>query len=144
MKKSEFTLLGVLFLLAFTLRYYDLSYPPFLWMDETGHVPSASNYWNNGQFEPDNWQHPPLRHIILYGFLQLFGDNPYGWRMLNVLSGSVAALLTYIFAREISGRRKTALLAGLLIATDPLHVVLSRYTYDEVYSGAFFHLFGPW
>jgi dolichyl-phosphate-mannose-protein mannosyltransferase len=136
--RNDIVLLLVLFLFAFSLRFYDFSYPDFKWFDETMHVPAAINYWNNGQFEPDLWEHPPLRHIILYGFLQFFGDNPYGWRMRNILFGSIAAVLTYLFALEISGSRRTALMAGLLLATDPLHIVLSRYTYEEIYGGAFF------
>lgn len=138
MKKNEIFLIMALFLVAFALRYYDLSYPDFKWMDEAYHVPAATNYWTHGQFEPDNWEHPPLRHSLLYLFLQLFGDNPYGWRMRNVLFGSGAAVLTYFFARKASGSNKAALMAGLLLATDPLHVVMSRYTYEEIYGGAFF------
>jgi dolichyl-phosphate-mannose-protein mannosyltransferase len=137
LKRNEIILLCALFLFAFALRFYDIAYPSFRWMDEQGHVPAAINYWTKGQFEPDNWDHPPLRHILLYGFLRLFGDNPYGWRMRNVLFGALAAVLTYFFAREITKSRKIALMAGLLLATDPLHVVLSRYTYDEVYGGVF-------
>jgi len=137
-KKNEAILLLVLFLFAFTLRFYDLSYPDFKWMDEGAHVSAAIHYWNDGQFEPDNWEHPSLRHILLYGFLKLFGDNPFGWRMRNVLAGAIAVVLTYLFARQISGSGKTALMAGLLLAVDPLHIVLSRYTCDEVYGGAFF------
>lgn len=138
MKRNEIILICLLFLLAFGLRCYDISYPSFRWGDEMAHVPAGTNYWVNGQFEPDNWEHPPLRHVIMYGFLQVFGDNPYGWRMRNILFGAAAAVLTYLFAREVSGRRKAALLAGLLLATDPLHVVMSRYTFEEVYGGAFF------
>jgi len=138
MKRNDILLLGALFLLAFALRFYDIAYPDFRWMDEQGHVPAAVNYWTKGQFEPDNWDHPPLRHLMLYGFLKVFGDNPYGWRMRNVLFGAVAAVLTCLFAFSISGSRKIAALAGLLLATDPLHIVLSRYTYEEIYGGAFF------
>ncbi|WP_026842665.1 phospholipid carrier-dependent glycosyltransferase [Citrifermentans bremense] len=138
MKRNEIILICLLLLLALGLRCYDLSYPSFRWGDEMAHVPAGTNYWVNGQFEPDNWEHPPLRHIIMYGFLQLFGDNPYGWRMRNVLFGAAAAVLTYLFAREVSGRRKAGLLAGLLLATDPLHIVMSRYTFEEIYGGAFF------
>ncbi len=136
MKRSDILLLGIVFLMAFGLRFYDITYPANRYMDENGHVPAATNYWNNGQFEPDNWEHPPLRPILLYGFLQVFGDNPYGWRMRNVLFGAATAVLIYLFAFEISGSRKTALMAGLLLATDPLHVVLSRHTFCEVYGTA--------
>ena len=138
MNRKEILLICVLFMIAFSLRFYDCSYPAFKWMDEAGHVPAAANYWNNGQFEPDNWEHPPLRHILLYAFLQVFGDNPYGWRMRNVLFGAVTVILLYLLASEISGSKKTAMMAALLLATDPLHIVLSRYTFEEIYGSAFF------
>ncbi|MBU5615183.1 phospholipid carrier-dependent glycosyltransferase [Geomonas azotofigens] len=138
MKRNEIIIICLLFLLAFGLRFYEISYPDFKWGDEMAHVPAGTNYWLNGQFEPDNWEHPPLRHILMYGFLQLFGDNPYGWRMRNILFGAAACVLTYLFARNVSGGRKAALLAGVLLATDPLHIVMSRYTFEEIYGGAFF------
>jgi dolichyl-phosphate-mannose-protein mannosyltransferase len=138
MRKYNLLLLCLVFLIAFALRFYNCTYPPAKFMDENGHVPAAVHYWNAGQFEPDHWEHPPLRPIILYGFLQAFGDNPYGWRMRNILFGALAAALTFLFALNISNNRKTALLAGLLMATDPLHIVLSRFTFCEVYSAAFF------
>ena len=138
MKQNDIILIFLLFIFAFALRFYDISYPAFRWGDEQGHVPAAVNYWSKGYFEPDNWEHPPLRHILLYGFLKIFGDNPYGWRMRNVLFGAAASVLTAFFAYAISGSRKTAALAGLLLAADPLHIVLSRYTFEEIYGGAFF------
>jgi dolichyl-phosphate-mannose-protein mannosyltransferase len=137
MRLSVLYLCALVLIVAFCLRYYNISYPSFRWMDEARHVPAASNYWVNGQFETDNWEHPPLRHIILYGFIQVFGDNPHGWRLRNVLFGSLAAVLTLLFAMEVSGSRRTGLLAGLLMATDPLHIMLSRFTFEEVYGGAF-------
>lgn len=138
MKSRDILLLGVLFLLAFTLRFSRIDYPEFRWMDEQLHVPAATNYWTLGQFEPDNWEHPPLRHMLLYGFLETFGDNPYGWRMRNVLFGSAAVVLTALFAYAATGFRRAAALAGVMLAADPLHIVLSRYTFEEIYGGAFF------
>lgn len=140
MKRTDLVLLCMVFLLAFGLRFYDVASPSIPYMDEAGHVPAATNYWNKGQFELDRWEHPPLRHTLLYGFLQAFGSNPYGWRMRNVLFGSATAVLVCLFAFEITRSRRTALLAALLIATDPLHVVLSRHTFCEVYGTAFFVL----
>jgi 4-amino-4-deoxy-L-arabinose transferase-like glycosyltransferase len=138
MNMRSLILLSLVFLVAFSLRFYDCTNPSYKYMDETGHVPAATNYWYNGQFEPDHWEHPPLRPIMLYGFLQVFGDNPYGWRMRNILFGSAAAALTFLLALGTSGSKKNALLAGLLLATDPLHIALSRHTFCEIYSVAFF------
>lgn len=133
-----FLFIIIVFLVAFSLRFYDCAYPDFPWLDEGGHVAAAYSYWEDGQFGPDNWEHPPLRHIIQYGFLKVLGDNPYGWRMRNILFGTCAAALTCIFAALVTNRRSCGLMAGLLLATDPLHVVLSRYTWEEVYGGAIF------
>jgi len=138
MNRKDILILGTIFMIAFGLRYYDYSYPNFKWLDEGPHVQAAANYWNNGQFEPDRWEHPPLRHTILYGFMQIFGDTPAGWRMRNILFGALAAALTYLFARNAGDSRKTGILAGLLLATDPLHIVLSRFTFCEVYGATFF------
>jgi len=138
MNKLTLSLACLVFLAAFTLRFYQVDYPPAPFMDESAHVQAANHYWQTGQFEPDHWEHPPLRPIMLHAFLQVFGDNPYGWRIRNVLFGSLAALLTFLFALGIGGSRKTALTAGLLLATDPLHIALSRHTFCEVYSAALF------
>lgn len=128
----------LLFSLAFGLRFYDVKTPPFRWGDEQEHVAAATHYWTEGHFDPNLWEHPPLRHLLLYGFLKAFGDNPYGWRMRNVIFGALASVLVYLFASSIGGSRLAASVAGLLMATDPLHVVLSRFTFEEIYGGAFF------
>lgn len=138
MKQNEIIPICLVLLLAFVLRFYDLTYPSFMWGDESGIVPAATNYWDTGQSEPDRWEHPPFRHIILYAFIRFLGDNPYGWRIMNVLFGSFAVVLTYFFAREITGEIKAATMAALLLATDPLHIVLSRYPAEEIFGGAFF------
>lgn len=138
MKKQHLLMLGMVFLVAFGLRFYTCSSPAFKYMDEIHLVPAAVHYWETGQFEPDNWEPPALRHIVLYGFMQVFGDNPYGWRMRNILFGSVASALTFLFAFKTTGNIKTAFMAGLLLATDPLHVAVSRSTFDEVHGSAFF------
>jgi dolichyl-phosphate-mannose--protein O-mannosyl transferase len=128
----------MIFLLALGLRLAGLGQPPVRFLDEKGHLPAAVHYWESGQFEPDFWEHPPLRHLLAYAGLQAFGDNPSGWRLRNVLSGAAAAALAFLFALLCTGRREVAWLAGALLATDPLHVVLSRFTFEEVYGGAFF------
>jgi dolichyl-phosphate-mannose--protein O-mannosyl transferase len=138
MKKRDLAMLSLLFSLAFGLRFYDLATPDFQWGDEVEHVAAATHYWTEGHFDPNLWEHPPLRHVLLYGFLQTFGDNPYGWRLRNVLLGAMAAVLVALLAFSADGSRVTAAVAGLLIATDPLHVMLSRFTFEEIYGGAFF------
>jgi dolichyl-phosphate-mannose--protein O-mannosyl transferase len=138
MSKRDLWLLLALFLLAFGLRSWGVATPDRPWGDEPVHLEAASHYWASGHFSPDFWEHPPLRHLLLKGFVTVLGDNPYGWRMRNVLLGAVACVLVALFAFSVDGSRWTAAAAGLLMATDPLHVVLSRFTFEEIYGGAFY------
>jgi dolichyl-phosphate-mannose-protein mannosyltransferase len=128
---------GLVVALALGLRLYDLQNPRSRWLDEVPNVDAAVHYWEAGQFEPDTWEHPPLRNLTAFAFLAVFGDNPQGWRLRNVLAGTLAAALTWLLAFQRGGGRP-ALLAGLLVATDPLHVVLSRFTFEEILGGTFF------
>jgi dolichyl-phosphate-mannose--protein O-mannosyl transferase len=138
MDKRAFLLLALVFLIALSLRLYDCTNPSYPHIDEALIGQASVNYWHNGQFEPAHWEHPPLKQIIPYISLHLFGDNPYGWRAATILFGSAVAALTFLFALGISGCRKTAFLAGVLIATDPLHILLSRHAFEEIYCSAFF------
>lgn len=138
MNKRAITLLALVFLVAFLLRFFDCTNPAYTYIDEAPIIQAAVNYWHNGQFEPAHWEHPPLKQVIPYIFFRLFGDNPYGWRMPTILFGSAIAALTYLFALGTCGSRKTAFLAGMLIATDPLHIMLSRHAFEEIQSTAFF------
>lgn len=131
-------LLGALFALAFGLRFHGVTFPPQRWGDEKVHVPAATHYWEKGHFDPNLWEHPPLRHLLLRPFLAALGDGPYGWRMRNVLLGALTSVLVALLAFSVDRSRGAAALAGLLLATDPLHVALSRFTFEEVYGVAFF------
>jgi dolichyl-phosphate-mannose-protein mannosyltransferase len=137
-RRGDLPAVAAVFLLALALRLYGVGYPPQRWVDEQANMAGAVNYAEGGRFEPDTWQHPPLRHLVGYAFLRVLGDNPWGWRLKNVLLGAAAAVLAWLFTLHVTSSRRAALLAGLLLATDPLHVVLSRFTFEEVYGGAFF------
>jgi dolichyl-phosphate-mannose-protein mannosyltransferase len=138
MSRADHAWLAAVILVAFGLRVHGLADLPFPWADETAHVLAASSYWSSGQLGPDYWEHPPLRHLLLHGFQALLGEGAWGARLRNVLFGTLAAALTFLLARRVSGDRRAAALAGLLLATDPLHVVMSRFTWEEIYGGAFF------
>lgn len=136
--RRDALLLALLFAFAFALRFHDVGFPPQRWGDEGVHVPAATHYWERGHFDPNLWEHPPLRHLLLYPFVAVLGDGPYGWRMRNVLFGALTAVLVALLAYAVDRSRPSAALAGLLLATDPLHVALSRFTFEEVYGVALF------
>jgi predicted membrane-bound dolichyl-phosphate-mannose-protein mannosyltransferase len=138
MNKRDAAALLLVLGIALGLRLYGVTTPAYPWGDEIEHVASAAHYAERGHFAPNLWEHPPLRHLLLRGFLMVFGESPLGWRLRNVLFGALTAALVFLFVRGVGGSLPAATLGGLLMATDPLHVVLSRFTYEETYGVAFF------
>ena len=106
--------------------------------DEAIHVPAAETYHQSGHANPDHYCHPPLKYILLYGSMQLFGNNPYGWRMRNVLFGALTILVLFLIGSELFPDRRIGFLAAALLALDPLHILLSRSTFDEIPAALFF------
>jgi dolichyl-phosphate-mannose-protein mannosyltransferase len=70
--------------------------------------------------------HPPLgKWMIGFGEL-LFGVNPYGWRFMAALCGTLSILVLARVARRMARSTLLGCLAGLVLALDGLHFVLSR------------------
>ena len=65
-----------------------------------------------------NLEHPPLSKAIIWLGIALFGDNPWGWRVLNILFSAstifIAGLLAYRFTKNL----RIPILAQLLLLTD--------------------------
>jgi dolichyl-phosphate-mannose--protein O-mannosyl transferase len=128
------------FLLALLLRVWGIADNAGLRGDEGFQVPSALNYIQTGHSEPDNWIHPPLKNILLAVNVKIWGNNPYGWRMLNVILGSLTVMGLYLFAKELFSNIVIASIAALFLAFDPLHIFYSRSNFQEIPAACFFLL----
>jgi 4-amino-4-deoxy-L-arabinose transferase-like glycosyltransferase len=111
--------------------------------DEAMHVPNAFHYAERGHLGPDNWYHPPLKHLLVRAGIALAGDGPWGWRLRNVLAGAGSVALIFLLGAELLGSQGVAIAAALLLALDPLHVLFARSTFEDV-PAAFFALLGAW
>lgn len=112
-----------------------------LWLeDDVMHVPNASFYSRWGGLAPDNWYTPPLKHLLLYAHMLVFGDDPVGWRMRGVLLGAGVVVLTFLLAWRFFSA-KAAVVASVLLALDPLSVAFSRSTFEDV-PASFFVVLG--
>ena len=98
-----------------------------LWLDEAINVNNAAalnlkslifNY-SLGDF------HPPLFHILLRGWILLFGTSEISARVPSLLLGTTTVLVTYLIAKKLF-EKKTALVAATLLATAPLHIYYSQ------------------
>ncbi|MGP3931365.1 dolichyl-phosphate-mannose--protein mannosyltransferase [Nonomuraea sp. KM88] len=70
--------------------------------------------------------HPPLGKWMIGAGEWLFGLNPFGWRFAAALIGTLSILVLARVARRMTRSTLLGCFAGLLLALDGLHFVLSR------------------
>jgi len=63
----------------------------------------------------------PLRTVSLAVDYQLWGPDPRGYHLTNVLLHAAASVAVWLFCLGVSGNAVTALFAGLLFAVHPVH-----------------------
>ena len=135
-----------LFVLSVSLRFWDLSKFNTLVFDEVYYAKFANNYLTGTRFFN---AHPPLgSYMIALGMWigshlpatpdtvnDLTGSwrSTFSYRWLNALTGSFLPLVVGALAYQLTDRRSYALLATLLVATDGLFLVESRYALINIY-----------
>ncbi|MEV5329809.1 phospholipid carrier-dependent glycosyltransferase [Nonomuraea sp. NPDC052634] len=77
--------------------------------------------------------HPPLGKWMIAVGEWLFGMNPFGWRFAAALAGTLSILILARVARRMTRSTLLGCLAGLLLALDGLHFVLSRTALLDVF-----------
>ncbi|MFB9882131.1 dolichyl-phosphate-mannose--protein mannosyltransferase [Planobispora siamensis] len=70
--------------------------------------------------------HPPLGKWMIAAGEQLFGMTPFGWRFASLVIGTLSILILARVARRMTRSTLLGCLAGMLLAVDGLHFVLSR------------------
>ncbi|MBI5067476.1 MAG: phospholipid carrier-dependent glycosyltransferase [Deltaproteobacteria bacterium] len=118
--------------LALALRVAALGSQPLLG-DDLSVGRTALNFAELGWPEPTMWNHPRLRDLLVHASLELLGDGPWGLKLWSVLLGTLAVPATALLVRALTGSLAAAALAGLLVATDPLHLDFSRQAINDVY-----------
>ncbi|WP_308164710.1 dolichyl-phosphate-mannose--protein mannosyltransferase [Nonomuraea sediminis] len=70
--------------------------------------------------------HPPLGKWMIGLGEWIFGMNPFGWRFVAALVGTLSILMLARIARRMTRSTLLGCLGGLLLSLDGLHFVLSR------------------
>jgi dolichyl-phosphate-mannose-protein mannosyltransferase len=137
------------------LRFVRLDTPHSLVFDETYYVKDAYSYlvsgyernWPdkaNDSFNagnpailldtPEYVVHPPVGKWMIAGGMWLFGsDNPFGWRFAAALTGTASILLLTLIALKLFRSLPLAAAAGLLLAVDGHHLVMSRTSLLDIF-----------
>ncbi len=69
--------------------------------------------------------HPPAYSVVMYLWINVFGDSEVSVRIPPLLFGIATIVLTYILANYAAGR-STALLSTFLLAISPVHIWYSQ------------------
>lgn len=102
-----------------------------MYFDETYFARSA---WEQLRgIEPTETTHPPLGRTIMSLGIVLWGMNPFGWRFMGALAGTLSVAVLYLLARRLLGRTTWAFLAGLLFSLDFLRIAQSRMATVDVF-----------
>jgi dolichyl-phosphate-mannose-protein mannosyltransferase len=137
------------------LRFVRLEAPPKLVFDETYYVKDGYSYLVSGYERswpdkandafnagnpgvlldsPEYVVHPPVGKWMIAAGMQLFGpDNPFGWRFSAALTGTLSILLLSLIALKLFRSLPLAGAAGLLLAVDGHHLVLSRTSLLDIF-----------
>ncbi|MER5884644.1 phospholipid carrier-dependent glycosyltransferase [Streptomyces sp. NPDC001941] len=70
--------------------------------------------------------HPPVGKWVIGLGEQLFGFDPFGWRFMTALLGTLSVLMLCRIGRRLFRSTFLGCLAGALLAVDGLHFVMSR------------------
>lgn len=135
-------------LIAGVLRFWDLGSPHAVIFDETYYAKDAWSLLRHG-YEgtwPDKANdkilgdpqsiplspegsyvvHPPVGKWIIALGEGLFGLNPFGWRFMTAVLGTLSVLMLCRIGRRLLRSTALGCLAGGLMAVDGLHFVMSR------------------
>ena len=145
----DFLNVTLLMALATLLRAWNIDFPSKKFFDEIYYVDAAQKLWAGG-LDP-NSVHPPLaKWLIGLGIWisePIFGSNiteEFGWRLGSLIAGVLMVGATYGLSLTLFNyNRLAASFAGLFIATEHLHITMSRVTMLDPYL-ALFCLLGAW
>ena len=137
MSRNEIVLVSMLLLLCFTLFFFRLGARPLWNTDEGMHASTSKDMVLSG-----DWVTPTLNgknfydKPILYNWLaalsfMLFGFTEFAARLPAALLGLGCVIITYLLGRRMFGPM-VGFLAGVILATSPEYVVLSRVVVHDI------------
>ncbi len=81
--------------------------------------------------------HPPLGKLLIGLGIKIFGMNPFGWRFMGTLLGTLFVPLMYLFALKIFKKRLYAFSAAFLMMFDFMRFTQTRIATIDTYSVLF-------
>ncbi|MEA1879602.1 MAG: glycosyltransferase family 39 protein [Campylobacterota bacterium] len=113
----------------------DKSYYNSMFFDEIYHGRTAFEILDTRTIYENT--HPYLGKIILMQGIKLFGMNPFGWRMMNVVFAGLMIAVFSLLAREIFKEKHYAYTAAFLMTYSFMHFTQSRLAHIDTFGVLF-------
>ena len=127
--------LAIVASVSFLLLILGIRNIPDQFEDEHYYVEAARDFIAGAP--SSNTMHPPLAKYFIAASMKLLGDNPIGWRLPSVLSGTLLAFAIFGMTRRLTSDTRTAYLAWLLTIAGGFWYGMSRVAMLSVYELAF-------
>jgi len=101
------------------------------YFDEVYFARSAANYLDHQV--PHERTHPPLGKLIQSVGIALFGDVPFGWRIMGVVFATLMIPLMYLLGKKLFGTWIGGFSAAFLLAFDFMHFTMARMGTSDTY-----------
>ncbi len=96
--------------------------------------PAGQPYHDAPPGDDPNAEHPQLAKLIIAATIELFGDNPRGWRSGSVLFALLAIAALYALARAAGASQWLAVGVSAVAALDNLLIVSGRIATLDIYA----------
>jgi uncharacterized membrane protein len=109
-----------------------------LWLDEgiTYYNSTAESYAGVWDKTAELDQSPPGYYFITHTYLEIFGENEFGFRLIPLVLGVLSILFLYLLMAAMFDR-ESGLLAAFLLAANPFHIGFSTESRMYVLLGLF-------
>ncbi len=81
--------------------------------------------------------HPYLGKILISAGIKAFGMNPFGWRIVNVIFGTLLIIAAYFFCLLMFKKRVYAFMGGFIATYSFMHLTESRMAMIDTFGVAF-------
>ena len=107
------------------------TYMSKMYFDEVYFARSAENYVNH--MIPHERTHPPLGKLIEATGVAVFGETPFGWRIMGVVFATLMIPLMYLLGKKLFGTWIGGFSAAFLLAFDFMHFTMARIGTADTY-----------
>jgi predicted membrane-bound dolichyl-phosphate-mannose-protein mannosyltransferase len=131
----EYFWLCLIVLATLIMHFCIIANPSDIIFDELHYINDARSISQNAtDLRPE---HPPLGKLIITAGIQIFGDNPWGWRVFPILFGTAAIVMFYFLCRRFNMSPNASNIATFLLAFENMTFVQNGLAMLDVFYLAF-------